>query len=530
MYRVLIFFCLVSFASCATPVAPTGGQPIRTAPQIISTSPEQGTTQFDKREIWFEFDRFMNRGSATRALRIEPDIGISYSIGWKRKVLVITFTEPLPDSVTIIVSLGTELSDIENNRLGQPFQLAFSTGSTVDSAGVDIATISFDKANEEAGVTVGLFRESALDQAAVYMAESDTAGIVRFRNTTPGQYVAVLLDDRNRNRRIDVGERHFPAIERITIATDTMNTSKLVYSTQDTVPPSVLGVGLLSNTRLRVRFSEPIRLSRSSTIDLIQAARTIPSFWLFTDPSDPTVAYANSIEPMVPGFTYTVKIGGVSDYASNMLPEIITPFTGSNQPDTTQLRIVRMPDEPTILSRDSILVVYSKPIFDSTITDSLIVIDGERTIRSWPDVYVEQNRLFIYRKGGWRSGQLYQLRVWDPMQLRHSIVTLRTLNDADLGSLEVVLDPAWDDQRVVLEVVDNLGMITMLKVDKDSFILQNIVPGVVTIRAWVDMNNNGRWDGGRALPNMIKPEPVLVQKGIPISPRLTTVIRLGSFD
>jgi len=524
-------FCLVSLASCATPIAPTGGQPIRTAPQIISTSPEQGTTHFDKLEVRFEFNRFINRGSATKALRIEPDLGVPYSIGWKRKVMIITFNEPLPDSVTIIVSLGSELSDIDNNRLGQPFQLAFSTGATVDSAGVDVATISFDKANEEAGVTVGLFRESALDQTAVYMAESDTAGIVRFRNATPGEYIAVLIDDRNRNRRIDIGERHFLANERVRVASDTVFfTNTLFYSTQDTVPPSVLGVGLLSNTRLRVRFSEPIRLSRSSTIDVEQAGRSMPSFWLFTDPSDPTVAFANSIEPMLLGLTYTVKIGEVADLASNPLRGIIAPINGSNQPDTTQLRIVRMPDEPTILSRDSILVVFSKPIFDSTITDSLIVIDGERTIRAWPDVYVEQNRLFIYRKGGWRSGQSYQLRVWDPMQLRHSTVTFRPLNDAELGSLEVAVDPSWEGQHAVLEVVDNLGVTTMQKEGTGPFLLENIVPGVVTIRIWVDTNRNGRWDGGIALPIMIKPEPVYVQKGIPISPRLTTVIRLGALD
>jgi hypothetical protein len=116
------------------------------------------------------------------------------------------------------------------------------------------------------------------------------------------------------------------------------------------------------------------------------------------------------------------------------------------------------------------------------------------------------------------------------MQLRHSTVTFRPLNDAELGSLEVAVDPSWEGQHAVLEVVDNLGVTTMQKEGTGPFLLENIVPGVVTIRIWVDTNRNGRWDGGIALPIMIKPEPVYVQKGIPISPRLTTVIRLGALD
>ncbi len=513
------------------PIAPTGGLPVRTAPEVVSTFPEQGTTYFDQRVIRFEFNRFMNRGSATRALRIEPDFGIPFSMSWKRKVMVLTFERSLPDSVTVIVSLGTMLSDVDNNRLGQPYQLAFSTGATVDSAGVDLATISFDKARGEASTAVGLFRQSMLDQAAVYMAESDTSGMVRFRHVTPGQYVAVLFDDRNRNRRIDPGEKHFPARVPVTVAADSIYLAgTLVYTAQDTISPTVLGIGLLSSNRLRIRFSEPIRISSVSTIEVEESGRFIPAYWLYSDPEDATVAIANSSEPLPPGPSYNLKMRDVSDLAGNLLTSIPPSFVGSNQVDTTQLRLVRFPDAPIVLSRDSILIVYSKPVIGSEILDSLIVIDGDRAVRSWPDVYIDQNRMYVYRDAGWRPGQSYQLRTWDPSQIRHLSSTFRPLGETDLGGLEVILDESWFGRPVVLDVLDQTGQILTQAKGNGPFIFDKLIPGVVSIRVWIDLNGNGRWDGGSIIPDMYEPETAYIQRNIPITPRLTTVVRVGPTD
>jgi len=531
MFRIFTLLFLIAMAGCATPIAPTGGQPVRTAPEVVSTYPKQGTTHFDRREIRFEFNRFMNRGSATRALSIEPDFGIPFSISWKRKVMVLTFERSLPDSVTVIVSLGTMLSDVDNNRLGQPYQLAFSTGATVDSAGVDLTTVSFDKAKGEAGMVVGLFRQSTLDQAAVYVAESDTSGTVRFRHATPGQYIAVLFDDRNRNRRIDSGERHFPARVPVTVATDSIYMAgTLVYTTQDTISPTVLGVGLLSSNRLRVRFSEPIRISPVSSITVEQSGRSIAAHWLYSDPADPTVALANSTEPLLTGPSYSLQIRDVTDLAGNSLVMIPPSFVGSNQSDTTQLRLVRFPDAPVVLSRDSILIVYSKPVMGSAVLDSLIVVDGERAVRSWPDVYVDQNRIYVHREAGWRQGQSYQLRIWDPSQLRHVSTTFRPLGEAELGGLEVNLDASWSGQSVIVDVLDQAGQILTQAKGNGPFTFDKLIPGVISIRIWVDTNNNGRWDGGSIIPTMSDPETVYIQRNIPISPRLTTAVRVGPVE
>jgi hypothetical protein len=530
MYRAYILFCLLALAGCATPIAPSGGQPVRTAPQVLTTLPQQGATQYDRREVRIEFDRYMNRGSAARALRIEPDFGIPYAVGWKRKSMVITFEKALPDSVTVIIRLGAEIADIDGNRIGQPFQLAFSTGTSVDSAGVDIATISFDKARGEPGMTVALFRESALDLQAVYMAESDTSGIVRFRNATPGQYIAVLMDDRNRNRRIDSGETHFTASDRVTVASDSVYlVGSLVYNVQDTISPSVLGVGLLSNTRMRVRFSEPIRLTGSSVVEVERDGRIIPSFWLYSDPADPTVAFASSREPLVQGASYMLKARSVADFSQNPLVDLSQPFIGSSQQDTTQLRIVRVPEVTVVLPGDSILYVFSKPIAGSVVLDSLIVIDGERAVRPWPDVQVVENRMYVHRVGGWRPGQSYQLRVWDPSKMRHESLPFRVLNTSELGGLEIVLDMSLNGKTVLIEVIDTDGQIIKRDEGRGPFIFSDLVPGDVSIRLWVDTNGNGRWDGGKLIPTLQTPEPVYIQRGIPITPRLTTAVRVGSF-
>src|SRR5699024_10759642 len=67
---------LLLAAACATPTSPTGGPPDEEGPQIVFTEPQAGTTNFEGRSITFHFSEFINRGSITSAIVVEPDVGI----------------------------------------------------------------------------------------------------------------------------------------------------------------------------------------------------------------------------------------------------------------------------------------------------------------------------------------------------------------------------------------------------------------------------------------------------------------------
>ncbi len=509
-------------AGCATPLPPTGGEPERTPPQIVTTNPAQGKTFFEGREVRFEFNRFMNRGSASRALRIEPDLGIEYKIGWKRKTMVITFEEKLPDSVTVIISLGTELSDVVNNRIGQPYLLAFSTGAEVDSAGVDIATVSFDNVRGEEGKTVGLFREFGIGETALYMAESDTSGLVRFRYATPGNYEAVLFEDRNRNRRLDEGERFFAAETPVTVASDSVKiAATITYADQDTIRPTILGVGLMSESRLRVRFSESVRLSNSSTLSIHTPDAQIGASWLYSEPSDATVAYAKSNSPLQPATTYKIRVDGVTDRQGNAVEAYDREFQGSSQPDTTKQRIIRLPDAGIVTPSDSLMVIYGDVLNESIIIDSLTVIDGDRSVKPWTDYRFQANRLYVYRNGGWRIGQQYQIRTWNPADVRFSTYTFRAEDPSTFGSVEIIFPANWQEGLKIAEIVADGDVVFSRATDGSTITIESIPEGTYSLRTWIDRNGNGKWDP----PGLSDSgERVYMQRAIPVVSRMTSTI------
>jgi hypothetical protein len=466
----------------------------------------------------------MNRGTATRALRVEPDVGIPFNISWKRKSMLVTFQQSLPDSVTVIVSLGTELADVNNNRLGQPFQLAFSTGTSIDSAGVDIATVSFDSVRGEDGMTVGLFRESALDQPAVYMSESDTSGIVRFRYATPGSYRAFIFDDRNRNWIIDSGERLFPAGENVQVSTDSIRTAATIaYTELDTVRPTILGVGLLSDRRLRIRFSEEVQLSEKSGISLKADNGLFTTGWLYTDPSDATIAYARSNESLLPNLAFTVSVENVADRQGNQVAPFEQSFQGSAQPDTTQMRIIRIPGNGIVTPSDSLLIVYSDILEGSAVLDSLTLIDGDRSVKPWTDIVMTANRARVYRSGGWRVGQQYQLRAWNPSEQRFLLYSFRVEDPSTFGNIEIQFLNEWTDDQKIAELLIEGETVYRRSSNGTSLIIESVPPGDYSLRVWVDGNENGRWDP----PGLInRGELVHLQRVVPVTSRLTSTISI----
>lgn len=517
--------------SCATPIPPTGGVVERTSPKIISTIPQTGATLFSGSTLQIQFDRFMNRSSIQRSIQIEPDLDIPYTIDWKRKTMILRFSNSFPDSVTVILSLGADIADLNGNRLTTPYQIAFSTGTTIDSASVEFKVISFDKAQGLAGEKVGLFRDDSNNRSAIYLAESDTAGLVRFRYVREGEYTARLFDDRNRNRISDENEMSVQFPQKVKITSDsTQFAGHFVISRQDSLPPSLLGVGLLSTDRIRVRFSESVRLNKHSSISIVDSdGSKFPGLWLYTDPVDASVAVARSTSSLDPKKEYYVHLDSISDANGNLFNGKSSSFFGSSRSDTTIQRIIRFPEPTIVLPADTFLVVYSNLINTGAILDSLTVIDGEIERKQWKGNIVRDNKLYVFNSDGWRPGQSYQIRYWSPSEQRHRNQSFRVQRVEDLASIEFNLPENWINKQVIVEILDDAGVRVQKVVEssgRGTIQVSSLAPGTYRVRAWIDSNFNERWDGDHDQLDGRRSEPIFIQSNLIVSARMTSVVKV----
>ena len=133
MHHINVLVVGLLFVSCATPIAPTGGPVDKTGPAVRAMHPNSGTVNYSDDTFEFEFSEYLNRGSFEKALIIEPDLGIQYSIKWKKTKATVKFKNALPDSTTIILTLGAGITDLRGNKMGSPVKLAISTGDEIDN-------------------------------------------------------------------------------------------------------------------------------------------------------------------------------------------------------------------------------------------------------------------------------------------------------------------------------------------------------------------------------------------------------------
>ncbi|MCH8496419.1 MAG: Ig-like domain-containing protein, partial [Balneolales bacterium] len=86
---LLLIFAII-LTSCATPVAPTGGERDRSGPIVASMSPQNGTVNFRERVVRITFEDYVDRNSFRQAFQIEPNINIPFEISWRRKTATVS--------------------------------------------------------------------------------------------------------------------------------------------------------------------------------------------------------------------------------------------------------------------------------------------------------------------------------------------------------------------------------------------------------------------------------------------------------
>lgn len=132
----LLFIILLS--GCANQLPPGGGDVDKIPPEIISSYPVNGTTNYKDNYIEFEFSEYVDKRSFRDALFISPALDEQPEISWTGKSVEIVFTNGLKDSITYVVTIGTDVVDVNNkNRMANAYAFSFSTGDKIDKRTID---------------------------------------------------------------------------------------------------------------------------------------------------------------------------------------------------------------------------------------------------------------------------------------------------------------------------------------------------------------------------------------------------------
>ncbi len=533
--RLLLLFVpiiiIAAFLSCATPVPPTGGPPDTTAPVVESTEPENETVNFDGRELRITFSKFINRGSLLNAIEIEPDLAITYEVRWRRKTAIIEFDRDLPENTTVIVKIGTDLQDMNNNELTSQFNFAISTGPEIDD-GQAVASVRRSSDGEvDSGFRVFLYREPFdLSARANYVAQTDTSGRVQFGYLSEDTYMAIWVDDGNRNRIWDRGREAAQPFHDSTFTMEKggeIDLGTIYVDSPDTTNPQLEGVGLLTENMLRLRFNEEVFWDDNSAIHINDTLgnRYTQAWPLYVLPDDPLILMAESVESLPEDETFSMEFDGLYDETGNSAEINVDSFVGSAQPDTIGLKIIGDNIIPGLFPDEPLIIGYNKLIDDTDVVDSLRVVEGDRMVQEWPETEVERHRLIIYPEEVWESGINYQFLIWNPHSEELRPLEPNIWQRNQLGAIEFVIADTSSTDEHFLTLYDDEGKIRIDTTFVQSLEIDELPPLSYTAIVFRDENGSGRWDRGSIIP-FEAPEPYFVRIGVPVREGFTSELEI----
>jgi len=512
--------------SCANPTSPTGGPRDEKGPEVVGTEPESGATNYTGRTVTLHFSEWVNRSSMTQAVRVEPDIGIQHKLDWGRKSVKVVFEKKIPDSTTVIVTIGTDLKDTNGNEMSKPVSVAFSTGPTIDK-GKLVGTVKHAETGEkESGMRVLLYKTPVdLNTPANYIGETDTSGTVNFAYLRQGDYKAFWVDDINRNKMWDRNrERAQPFSKEIFHlekgGTDTLGT--IYVQKKDTTNPGLLGIGLLSSRRLRLRFSEDIKWNQQSRINGVDSLGNAYSDVrpIYSPDDSKYILFAQSKKDFDPVKTYSLQFKGITDLAGNPVIADSMYFQGSAQKDTTQQRIIRNETANGLYSDQPVVFTYAAPISSSTIRDSLKVVVGDSLHEKWPNTKIQFNQLRVYPDDQWQPEVKYQIRTWNPITQNYKSVNPVIWSPNALGGIAYELADTTDTSTYYLKIFNKDAGIEVDTTFSKKVEIDKLPPMNYTTVVFRDENDNKSWDSGTVVP-FKAPEPYYIHPKVPVKKGFT---------
>ncbi len=530
----LLFLALsLLLISCAYQIPPSGGPPDTNPPEIIKTHPKNGTVNFKDNYIEVEFSEYVDKRSVQDAIYITPYIESEIQYKWSGRKLKIIFPEKLKDSTTYVVTFGTEIKDLNaGNKMKESFTLAFSTGASIDSGSIEgkiftskenfmVFAYLIDKINPDT--------LSPMRTKPDYVTQAGKDGSFKFQFIKFGKYRLFAVNDKLRNLLYNPGMDEYGIFwEDVVIDSTHPSTSNVIFKTtlEDTSKPFVSSINIVDNSHVIIKFSEKIIL-KDEVIKLKNGEKEL-AFLTQLYPDSSTILLITQ-ENLNPDKKYELTLSNITDLAGNELDRVSFEIKNKFPPDTIPPSLIF--SIPSDNESDVDLKREIKLIFDDILSDEFKAILSDSMSKEI-EIEIKQhlNQVFIKPATELKLDELYILKIFQLQDINKNIrkdtleISFRTIDPAIFGAIEGVVSCDDTISQVVVSAFEaSSKKIFQTKTKCNSkFILEQIPQGKYLIEAFIDSNENGKYDYGKIFPFAPSEKFVVYPDTVKVRPRWTT--------
>ena len=513
---ISLYSLLLLTVACAIQVPPDGGPKDETPPELLSSEPENYSTNFHAKEIVLNFDEYITLNEIGKQLIISPPLKKTPEILVKKKSIIVKIEDTLLANTTYTMNFGQGIMDNnEGNKLDN-FQYVFSTGSQLDSLFITGRLILADDLTREKGIIVSLYRSendsAPLLERPLYFTTTNDSGEFRISNIAPGSYRLVGIKDNDANYLYQPGEEMIAFADKPVDAGDSLQLSmfkepgplKLLRSYSDFPGKSVLVFNANADTVNWEWLMDTVKAElysidysdKNDSITIWYRNRELDSLSLLVKnvPASDTIAFRLfKKQPDVP-----TKRGQV--------------FSIRTAPRQTIIQHIHLPfylkSSVPLQSFDSSLITFMQDSVEVPISVSLT--DSSRQLIQFKHAWMPKSSCTILILPGAFTNIFGEQN--DSLTFRFSVQS-----DTYYGAAKIHFRPAENMQYVVQLV--NGSTVARESVARGNMDVewQYIDPGSYKLKIIHDTNGNGRWDTGdyfgKLQPEVIEfyPEPITIR-------------------
>jgi len=547
--RIILLTLLVSYFllnyDCAHNVPPSGGPEDKIPPEIIYHFPAADSVGIRHLEfIEVEFSEPIRRTTLPNNFWIIPELVGEMQVKWKGSRKVRFY---LPDSLaadqTYVFTLSTGITDMHNNRLVRPFQIAFSSGEQLDRGSIQ-GQVYTEKISRDVYINAYILDEneesdSLLRKKPRYYTQIDGSGSYKLNYLSLNKFRVIALQDQDYDERYTLGS-DLIGIPFTDVRLDSLDPDffqlNFYLIKEDTILPAISRIDTASGQEIIIEFKEPVLLEQHFSVQVEDTVHNIHYPVLGTSLDSDNHAWLHLFFSELPPQTeLAVRLSGVKDYSGNTIisDTLDFSFTSASQPDTVTPRLLKV--EPSqgssnVLFNDSIRLSFNVPVDSSLYQQYFTLETKEGKVVSGHYDFSNLRRPVYIPAGLLSSATTYNLTlqldsladIWK-RSFPDTVISMEftTMELSDLGEISgYVRAPTLNWYQAIVEADALKGRAHYRALAKKDIVYQmDYLPdGLFMTKAIMDLNENGSWDKGSTIrwqysePFFLKPDTVKVRK------------------